>query len=118
MSSPTYFERLIPYLMWVIIVILTNYFFTVYSKKTKIIQKLLPAVFFSVWFIITTLSIVLNLINPSFGELLGHQMNPSLGIKYVLGGQLAFNLPQVVIFGGIAFALKHSKLRKDNVNLK
>jgi sensor histidine kinase YesM len=110
MTSPNLFERLIPYLIWFLIVILTNYFFTVYSKKTKSTQKLLPAVFFTVWFIITTLSLVLNLINPS----LGHQINPSLEISYILAGELAFNLPQVVIFGGIAYALKHRKLSKGN----
>lgn len=118
MSSPNLFERLIPYLIWFLIVVLTNYFFTVYSKKTKTTQKLLLAVFLTVWFIITTLSIVLNVINPSLGSFLGYQINPSMRISYILAGQLAYNLPQVVIFGGIAFALKHRKLKKENVNLK
>ncbi len=41
METPDLTQRFIPYLIWFIIVILTNYFFSISPQKTKSIEFLL-----------------------------------------------------------------------------
>jgi hypothetical protein len=100
MVQPDLIERTIPYLIWVIIFVLTNYFFTVYSNKTKSTGKILLAVFLTVWLLLTIFTFILNLIYPL-------EVYTS---DFVL--QLAINLPQVLIFGGIAFFIKYRKSKE------
>jgi hypothetical protein len=102
METPDLTQRFMPYLIWFIIVILTNYFFSIFSQKTKSIGKIFVAVFLSVWLIITILTVVLDII-----YLDKYSLNFIL-----LSGKLAFNLPQVIIFGGIAFFIKYRKFKK------
>ncbi len=102
METPDLTQRLIPYLIWFIIVILTNYFFSIFSQKTKSLGKLLIAVFLSVWLIITILTVVLDII-----------FLDKYSLNFILfSGKLAFNLPQVIIFGSIAFSVKYRKFKK------
>ena len=98
MATPDLTQRFIPYLIWFLIVILTNYFFTVFSKKTKSTGKLLIAVFLPVLFIITVVTIARDIIY--------------LNSQDEFTGQLFQNIPQVVIFVGIAFFLKYRKFKK------
>lgn len=100
METPSLIERSAPYLIWFIIVVLTNYFFTFYSSKTKSTSKILTSLFFTVWFLLTGLLFIVSLIHP----LLDYPTD--------IIGQLIFNLVQVVIFGGIAFAVKYRKFKK------
>lgn len=102
METPDLTQRLVPYLVWFIIVILTNYFFSIFSQKTKSIGKILVAVLLSVWLIITILTVILDIIYKSI-----YSFTPEL-----FGLKLAFNLPQVIIIGGIAFFVKYRKFKK------
>ena len=90
------------YLIYFIVVILTNYSFSIFSQKTKSIGKILVAVLLSVWLIITILTGILDIIYKST-----YSFTPEL-----FGLKLASNLPQVVIFGGIAFFIKYRKFKK------
>ena len=47
MSTPDLTQRFLPYFIWFLIVVLNNYFFSVFSKKTKSTLKILIAVFLS-----------------------------------------------------------------------
>jgi hypothetical protein len=101
MDTPDLTQRLIPYLIWFIIVILTNYFFSIFSEKTKSMGKILVAVFLSVWLIITILTVVLDIIY------LG-----KYSLNFIMfSGKLAENLAQVILFGGIAFSIKYRKFK-------
>jgi hypothetical protein len=96
------YQRIIPYILWFLIVILTNYFFSVFSKKTKSTGKVLIAVFLPVWLIITVVKIVCDFI-----YLDENYLHP---VGFI--GQLIQNIFQVVIIGGIAFYLKYRKFKK------
>lgn len=100
METPNLIERSAPYLIWFVIVVLTNYFFTFYSSKTKSMGKILISVFLTVWLMLTVLLFIINLIHPLFG------------IPTDVVALLAFNLINIVLFGGIAFAVKYRKFNK------
>ena len=102
MTTPDLTQRFLPYLIWFLIVVLTNYFFSIFSKKTKSIGKILIAVFLPVWLIITVVKIVFDII----------YLNEFNFFPVAFIGQLIENIPQVVIFGGIAFFLKYRKFNK------
>jgi hypothetical protein len=102
MTTPDLTQRLLPYIIWFLIVILTNYFFSIFSKKTKSTGKILIAVFLPVWLIITVMKIVFDII----------YLNEFNVFPVAFIGQLIQNLPQVLIVGGIAFFLKYRKLKK------
>jgi hypothetical protein len=102
MDTPDLIQRGIPYLIWFIIVILTNYFFSIFSEKTKDMGKVYVAVFLPVWLIITILTVVLDIIY--LGK---YSLNFILFI-----GKLIENLPQVILVGGIAFFIKYRKFKK------
>ena len=84
------------------IVILTIYFFSIFSKKTKSTSKVLIGVFLPVWLIITLVKIVCDIIYLN-------EFNISL-VAFI--GQLIQNIPQVVIIGGIAFFVQYRKFKK------
>lgn len=96
------YQRIIPYILWFLIVILTNYFFSIFSKKTKSTSKVLIGVFLPVWLIITLVKIVCDIIYLN-------EFNISL-VAFI--GQLIQNIPQVVIIGGIAFFVQYRKFKK------
>jgi len=100
MSSPSLIERSAPYLIWFVIIVLTNYFFTFYSSKTKSTGKILISVFLTVWLFLTVFLFIINLIHPLFG------------VPTDIVALLAFNLVNIVLFGGIAFAVKYRKFKK------
>jgi hypothetical protein len=102
MTSPDLTQRFLPYIIWFLIVVLTNYFFSIFSKKTKSIGKILIAVFLPVWLIITVVTVIFDIIYLS-----SYSITPIL-----FSGKLAQNIPQVLIFGGIAFFLKYRKFKK------
>ena len=102
MTSPDLTQRFLPYLIWFLIVILTNYFFSIFSKKTKSIGKILIAVFLPVWLIITVITVIFDIIYLS-----SYSVTPIL-----FSFKLTENIPQVLIFGGIAFFLKYRKFKK------
>lgn len=90
------------YIIWFIIVILTNYFFSIFSQRTKSVSKILIAVFLSVWLIITILTVVLDIIYLN-----------KYSLNFILfSGKLALNLPQVIMIGSIAFFVKYRKFKK------
>jgi hypothetical protein len=90
------------YLIYFIVVILTNYSFSIFSQKTKSIGKILVAVFLSVWLTITILTVVLDIIYLN-----------KYSLNFILfSGKLASTLPIVIIFGGIAFFIKYRKFKK------
>ena len=96
------YQRIIPYILWFLIVILTNYFFSIFSKKTISTSKVLIGVFLPVWLIITLVKIVCDIIYLN-------EFNISL-VAFI--GQLIQNIPQVVIIGGIAFFVQYRKFKK------
>jgi hypothetical protein len=100
METPNLIELSFPYFIWFLIIVLTNYFFTFYSNKTKSTGKILIYVFLTVWLLLTIFTFIINLIHP-FGI-----------YSSDFGLQLAFNLPQIIVFGGIAFFVKYRKLNK------
>jgi hypothetical protein len=103
MSSPDLIERSIPFLIYFVIVVLTNYFFSIYSKKIKATGKKFIAVIFPIWIIITFLKMLTDYIyNPNFKIYLDFK---------TFAGLLAFNLPLVLIFGGITFYFKQKKYK-------
>ena len=102
MTTPDLTQRFLPYFIWFLIVILTNYFFSIFSKKTKSTGKILIAVFLLVWLITTVVTVVFDIVYLS-----SYSVTPLL-----FSGKLVQNLPQVIIFGGIAFFLKYRKFKK------
>ena len=96
------YQRIIPYILWFLIVIFTNYFFSIFSKKTKSTSKILIAVFLPVWLIITVVKIVCDII----------YLNEFNIFPVAFIGQLIQNIPQVVIIGGIAFFVQYRKFKK------
>lgn len=102
MTTPDLTQRLLPYFIWFLIVVLNNYFFSIFSKKTKSIGKILIAVFLPVWLIVTVVTVILDIIYLS-----SYSITPEL-----FSGKLVYNLPQVIIIGGIAFFLKYRKFKK------
>ena len=104
MASPDLIERSIPYLIYFVIVVLTNYFFSFYSKKIKETGKKFIAVIFPIWIIITFLKMLTDYIYKPNYEIY-------LDIK-IFAGLLAFSLPLVLIFGGITFYIKQNKFKK------
>ena len=104
MASPDLIERSIPYLIYFVVVILTNYFFSFYSKKIKETGKKFVAVFFTIWIIITFVKMLTDYIyKPNF--------KIYLDLK-IFAGLLASSLPLVLIFGGITFYIKQNKFKK------
>ena len=102
MTTPDLTQRFLPYFIWFLIVVLTNYFFSIFSKKTKSTGKILIAVFFPVWLIITVVTVIFDII----------YLSPYSVTPLLLIGKLVQNIPQVLIFGGIAFFLKYRKFKK------
>ncbi|RVT76444.1 hypothetical protein EOD40_08020 [Flavobacterium sufflavum] len=103
MTTPDLTQRFLPYFIWFLIVILTNYFFSIFSKKTKSTGKILIAVFLPVWLIITVVTVIFDII-----YLASYSVTPLL-----FSLKLIENIPQVFIFGGIAFFLKYRKFKKE-----
>ena len=103
MSTPDLTQRFLPYFIWFLIVVLNNYFFSVFSKKTKSTLKILIAVFLTIWLIITVFTVIFDIIYLS-----SYSVTPRRGSL-----KRAENLPQVIIFGGIAFFLKYRKFKKE-----
>ena len=62
MSTPDLTQRFLPYFIWFLIVVLNNYFFSVFSKKTKSTLKILIAVFLTIWLIITVFTVIFDII--------------------------------------------------------
>jgi hypothetical protein len=86
------------YIQWIAIVILTILFFNFFIKKTgRKLLLLIPAVFFSVWFTLVAVKVILNN-SYGFNELLN-----------VMAG----TLPTVVIFSFITFSFKYFKASKQ-----
>jgi hypothetical protein len=104
MTTPDLTQRFIPYFIWFLIVILTNYFFSIFSKKTKSTGKILIAVLLPVWLIISVVTIVFD-----FNYVPSYKIPLNLNL---FTGLLAENLPQVLFIGGIAFFLKYRKFKK------
>ena len=104
MTEPDLTQRFLPYFIWFLIVILTNYFFSIFSKKTKNIGKILIAVFLPVWLIITVVTVIFDIIYLS-----SYSVTPLL-----FSLKLIENIFQVILFGGIAFFLKYKKFKKGS----
>ena len=103
MSSINY-ENTSLYIFYFIIIILTNYFFSFYSKKIKETGKKFIAVIFPIWIIITLVKMLSDYIyKPNYKIYLDFK---------IFAGLLAYSLPLVLIFGGITFYIKQKKFKK------
>lgn len=90
-----------PYIMWIIIIILTIYLFNLFHKKYKnSLIKLIAIVLGTVWIFISITSIFINFYNDV----------PEYTISLAgITGSLAFNLPVTIFIGGITFSIKYIK---------
>lgn len=95
-----------PYIVWLIIIILTIYFFNLFVKKYKdSLIKLLAIVLSIVWILISIISIFINF----------YSNVPVYTISLIgITGSLAFHLPVTILIGGITFSIKYIK-RKNRL---
>lgn len=93
-----------PYIVWLIIIILTIYLFNLFVKKyNNSLIKLLAIVLGTVWILISIISVFINFYN----DVLDYTISLA-GIT----GSLAFNLPVTILIGGITFSIKYIKQKK------
>lgn len=90
-----------PYIVWLIIIILTIYLFNLFVKKyNNSLIKLLAIVLGTVWILISIISVFINFYNDV--------LDYTISLAGIIGS-LAFNLPVTILIGGITFSIKYIK---------
>ncbi len=97
------YEQTSLYIFYFIVVVLTNWFFSIFSKKTDSAGKQFMLVMLPTWGIITTIKMISDYIYLPYYKIY-------FDIKIFIG-LLAQSLPIVLIFGGIAFFFKYRKFK-------
>lgn len=97
------YEQTSHYIFYFIVVVLTNWFFSVFSKKTNNVSKQFILVMLPTWVIITIIKTISDYIYIPYYKIY-------FDIKIFIG-LFVQSLPIVLIFGGIAFFIKYRKFK-------
>lgn len=95
------------YVMWIIIISLTIFFFNYFVKIYPNFKKLFPSVFVVVW-------ICTTIITACFEYFPSNTIYPFSFTGFA--GIMFFRLPATLIIGGITFWIKYNKFKKNNSN--
>jgi hypothetical protein len=97
------------YVIWIIIISLTIFFFNYFIKIFPDYKKLFPSVLASVWICVT-------IITGCF-EYFANISNDLFSLDGFTG-LMAFRLPSTLIIGGITFWIKYNKFKKKKIKLR
>lgn len=93
------------YVMWIVIISLTIFFFNYFVKIFPDYKKLFPSVFVVVW-------ICATIITGCFEYFSSSSIYSFSFIGFA--GLMAFRLPTTLIIGGITFWIKYNKFQKKS----